>query len=601
VVHAVKANSKNELPQHIIFFDTETVEKIVTEDTHDLLLRLGVACLVSNRAGRKWRETEWIRFTRAENFLDFVESHFPARSRLYLVAHNLSFDAQVVGLFPGLKDRGFTLTKVIINQMTNIWTFRRGTSTLVCMDNMNYFHTSLKELGKSIGILKDEMPEVETSDESWFDYCTQNVKVMVESWRLWFDFLREHDLGNFGRTIASQAFNSFRHRFMTCQIMIHNNERSISLEREAYHGGRCECGYIGKFTEGPYYQLDINSMYSSVMSRYRYPIKLKSAVRSLPLPSLRRLLENYCVISRVTVNTDIPAYPMKYNGRLCFPVGEFETVLTTEELRYALVNNHLVHAGRTAIFAAETIFSDYVDYFYTCRREFERAGNMAFAYLCKLMLNSLYGKFGQRNYTWEEIDSQVEYPDGVWKEWSVRDHKMLTYRSINGLVEREVGNVEGYNSLVAVAAEVTANARMYLWELMMKAGREHVYYCDTDSVIVDRCGYDRLVCEIDPVLLGKLKVEAVADTLEVQNLKSYTLGTKTKLKGVKANAVRLDPHTCMQWQFQGLAGAIRAGDLGHMHLRKVTKHMRTEYNKGVVLDSGHVIPFLFPMQPSERV
>ncbi|MCJ7768698.1 DNA polymerase [Candidatus Bathyarchaeota archaeon] len=595
VVHALKANTKNELPQRILFFDTETVEKIVTADLHDLLLRLGVACLVTNKQKRHWREKEWLRFTRPGQFFDFLESHFPPRCRLYLVAHNLSFDAQVVGLFPGLKERNFVLTKLIVNETTNIWTFRRGTSTLVCMDNMNYFHTSLKELGKSIGILKDEMPEVDGTDETWFDYCTQDVKVMVESWRLWFDFLREHDLGNFGRTIAGQAFNSFRHRFMPCQIMVHNNERSIALERAAYHGGRCECGYIGRFTEGPFYQLDINSMYSSVMSRYKYPVKLKSCVRSLPASSLERILDNYCVISHATLSTDSPVYPVKYNGRLCFPTGQFETVLTTEELRYALHHNHLVHIGRTAIYACEAFFGEYVDYFYTCRRAFEQAGNMAFAFLCKLMLNALYGKFGQRNYTWEEIEAPCEYPDGVWKEWSVPEHKMITYRSINGMVEREVGNIEGYNSLVAVAGEVTANARLYLWEIMEKAGRENVYYCDTDSVIVDDRGYRGLGGLMDSHRLGYLKLEEQSDTLEILNLKSYTLGSKTKLKGVKANAVRLDPHTFIQWQFQGLAGAIRAGDLGHMHLRKVTKHMRTQYNKGIVSESGRVIPFSFPM------
>jgi hypothetical protein len=594
-VHLLKSNRKNEQPQRLLFFDTETAEKVISDDLHTLNLKLGVACYVENRNDRGWKESEWLKFNTKDQFVDFVLDHLPKKSKLYLIAHNLAFDAQVLGLFPSLREREFELVKLINNQTTNVWTFKRETSTLICLDNMNFFHCSLKALGESIGVLKSDMPEMNENDQTWFAYCEQDVKVMTESWRLWLEFLRDHDLGNFGLTIASQAFNAFRHRFMMHEILVHNNETAIEVERNSYHGGRCECFFIGKLPKNDYYQLDINSMYPAVMCEYKYPVKLKSCVRELPLSSLNRLLERYCLISRVVIKTDLPVYPVRYNNRLCFPVGEFETTLTTEELRYAQYNDHLVHVGRTAIYTGKEIFKGYVDYFYTCRRDFEANGNLAFAFLCKLMLNSLYGKFGQRSHTWEKVCIMDGLPDGTWSEWDIEKQRLINYRVINGVVEKDVGEIEGYNSLVAVAAEVTANARMYLWELIKKAGRKHVYYCDTDSLLVDTCGYARLGCEIDQMVLGKLKVVDQSTTGEIFNLKSYTFGRAHKLKGVKSNAEQIDPHTFVQWQFQGINGAIRRGTIDQMHLTRVCKHIDQEYHKGVVQPDGRVIPFSFPM------
>jgi len=90
------------------------------------------------------------------------------------------------------------------------------------------------------------------------------------------------------------------------------------------------------------------------------------------------------------------------------------------------------------------------------------------------MLNSLYGKFGQRSEEWQYVTDDPTRTYDWWQEYDVNERRIYTYRCINHRVEVSVGYREGYNSMVAIAAEVTAYARMMLWELIKVAGRDNV-------------------------------------------------------------------------------------------------------------------------------
>lgn len=112
--------------------------------------------------------------------------------------------------------------------------------------------------------------------------------------------------------------------------------------------------------------------------------------------------------------------------------------------------------------------------------------------LAKLMLNSLWGKFAQNQQLIKDMlissNDQATFDaleddwdngkvDFVWRT----DTTNKTYFVLKMLVERE--NMDsGYN--VAIAAFVTAQARLRLWREMNKLGPRVIYH-DTDSVIYE--------------------------------------------------------------------------------------------------------------------
>jgi len=49
--------------------------------------------------------------------------------------------------------------------------------------------------------------------EQLSEYCKRDVEILLKTWQKYFAWFIENDLGNFGVTISSQSFNTFRHRF----------------------------------------------------------------------------------------------------------------------------------------------------------------------------------------------------------------------------------------------------------------------------------------------------------------------------------------------------------------------------------------------------
>ncbi|GAJ24874.1 unnamed protein product, partial [marine sediment metagenome] len=124
------------------------------------------------------------------------------------------------------------------------------------------------------------------------------------------------------------------------------------------------------------------------------------------------ILTKRSVIGSPTLITDEPVYAVR-RGRTIFPIGRFWVTLTTPELLYALEHNHLIKVERAVIYEQANIFKTYVDRFYRLRQEFKSAGVAEYEELCKKMLNSLYGKFGQKAEVWEKIGDCPNEPDRV--------------------------------------------------------------------------------------------------------------------------------------------------------------------------------------------
>lgn len=592
IPHKLKDNKTSQFPHHFILFDTETEQVKINEKEYRHDLKLGVACYWRLQGIDQNDILEWKRFKTLGDFWDFVILHSYPKSRLFIISHNISFDFKVVKGFEVLANKGFSLRKLILNGTTNIWEFVKGNQKIVCLDDMNYFKMPLKSLGKSLGIDKLEMPDGEQDEETWFTYCQRDVEVMLKTWQTWIKFLRDNDLGTFAKTLASQAFNAFRHRFMQHDIYIHNDNRATALERESYHGGRTEAFFIGKVPTNLIYYLDVSSMYPSVMIKNEYPTKMVAYWKSGTPDWLGRMLEKYCVISKVRINTPENVFSTRYNDRLVFPTGRFVTTLTTRELQYAHERGYIEQVFDTALYEKANIFEKYVNFFYNSRRSYIDRGNHAFGFLCKLMLNSLYGKFGQRNEIYEQIYQDPNIPDGFWQEWSVKEQKNKSYRSINGVVEQSMGLKEGFDSFCAIPAHITADARLKLYDYMKLARLENIYYCDTDSIFTNHIGFENLHNKIKNKQLGYLDLVGTAKHMVINGLKDYTFDDKETLKGISKSAKRISENQFKQTHFEGLKGALHKGRINTMVTTEVIKTLNRQYNKGTVTANGQVVPFV---------
>lgn len=597
------------MPSKCLFFDTETLDESIDDESKALRLRLGCAVFHSRTPRHVWSKGEWYNFTAAEveGFWDWVCSKVTPSKRLYMFAHNLVFDMTTSGAIEQLRKRGYKLEKAIVDDPPSIFHFtmrkrklrkdkqgRKRTKTIVMLDTFNYFHVSVAELGDSIGIPKMTMPPFEAPDSVWYPYCQRDVEVIAKVMQIFMTFLKDNDLGNFASTIASQAFSAYRHRFMSHSILIDDDEESHLMARAAYHGGRTEAFYIGEAT-GSFHLLDINSMYPYVMRSNDYPRWFLRRYDTCSIKGLGQLLERFCCVAEVRLKTDRPVYGVVHTEKLLFGVGQLETTLCTGLLKYALEHGDIVSVGRVVVYQKANLFADFVDTLYALRQQYAREHNDSFKTMAKYVLNTLYGKFGQTGRVFETVETTDDMSIKSYEVWDAEKQELARYRQFGGIIQREARGGESFNSFAAIAAHVTEYSRLYLWELIEKAGTENVYYCDTDSLVVNDPGRERLAFLIDPSRLGALKLERSFSYLSIRTAKDYKFGDVEKIKGVRKNARQLEPNVFEQERFRKFKGMVAKGDLSAMIVSKVVKHLRRTYDKGTVTETGRVVPLLLDM------
>lgn len=538
------------------------------------------------------RDKHWSKDYFGEGFLDLFWYDvlvFAKFGRTLMVAHNANYDVLVTGGIPRLAKAGFKATSFFSQGTVFILDMQKGKRTISIISSTNIYSTSLANLGRTFNLEKMEVDYNASTLEEVLPYCRRDVEIMQVAMEAFFGFVEKEDLGSLARTIAGQAFVAFRHRFMTEEIYIHSDPEALRLEREAYFGGRVELFFRGTFP-GQVTYVDVNSMYPFVMRGNLYPTQIVTRKTYVTVSELERFLDDYLAIARVTLETSEPCYPVRNSGCLIFPVGEFETCLSTPELQYALKRGHIKKVSEVNLYMPGDVFTQYVDYFYQKRLDAKRSGDKVRNELYKLFLNSLYGKFGQRGDKWVKVGETS--PEEVYQEtvYDIETQTLRKVKAFGGTLFHKVDESESYNSFPAVACHVTAYARMMLWEYMQEAGLSNVLYADTDSLFVTQAGKSRLESHFDPMKLGALKIEDESSEVTLTAPKHYTFGETVKHKGVPKTAEKT-PQGYKVVLWGKLQGMLRERNLDGYHNEIRYKQDSNRYLKAWILEDGQAQPF----------
>jgi len=589
--HRLIAQKTLAIPRHLIFFDTETTQ--IRQDDGSILqqFRLGWAVYWRRPYGKHKEVVDWFYFDDMSLFWDWVFSKTAAKTKIWMIARNVVFDFTVVKGWENLRREGYKLKFFHNSGVSAIVTVKKKSSTLVFLDSMNWFPESLAKTGERIGIPKMKIDFETCTPQELSVYCKNDVLIELENFRIFIKFMQDNMIGSLCYTRASTAMAAYLFRHYHTDIYIHNNAEAITMEREAYKGGRCECFAIGDLSGQTFYILDVNSLYPSMMKRYKFPHKYHALTHQPSVKKLGKMLANHAVVARVRINTDEPVYAIK-TGRTIFPVGEFDTTLCTPEIQYAIDRKHIVKVYDVVEYDRANIFSSYVTTLYGLRQECKTANNIAYEELVKYLMNSLYGKFGQKAEDWVKIGNAPGEPDREEMILHEPPRRPTRLRYLLGELFELKSFGEAFNSFPAIAAHVTAYARLYLWELMQACGKGNYVYCDTDSLMVTDTGRDNLLAYISPTELGKLKLERTIESLIIRGLKDYSADEKVVIKGIRKSALSLGNGVYTQEQWPSFRGLFKSTDVNSYVVKNVTKHLTREYTKGDVGDDGIITPFV---------
>jgi hypothetical protein len=208
----------------------------------------------------------------------------------------------------------------------------------------------------------------------------------------------------------------------------------------------------------------------------------------------------------------------------------------------------------------------------------------------------MYGKWAQRARRWVNVHDQ---PNGErWESWwqpHPESGDPVPWRAIAGIVQYQDCSEESKLACPAIGAFMASYGRAYLFTVMSLAGLENVHYWDTDSVMVNDDGMDKLdrLRAIDPAAFGLLKIREQSDDVELFGVKHYRFGQRYVCSGVSVatderlhGSVRVEEHA----SFNDGLWHKRRGEAKRVARNRARAR---KYNQGRVLRDGTVVPFTF--------
>jgi len=603
--HRLKPNDDLHIQEDYIFFDTETNETFLNDDIRQHTLKLGWALYWN----KKDNVEEWFNFIDKKIFWDFVEKKIMNISELIIFAHNTDFDFKIVDGIRQLTKRRYKLHRFYINGSVFSLTFKKKKKTIRIYDTMNYVPFPLKKIGEILGCKKLNIEFNSCTNDELSIYCKNDVKIIYLFIKKLLDFLETNNLCRLRPTTSSIALNAFRHRFYDYDnnpIYIHSMEGAIEIERKSYHGGITDCFKVGKFKD-KLVKLDINSMYPYQMLINELPTKLiyySDKKEDNLKEKLFTLIKKHHIIADCKIFlpkeyayilTKFKVNKIEKNG---FIYGKFRSVLSTPEIEFVLKYGKIINVNKLYVYKKSFIFKDYVNFFYKKRFEYKNDGNYIFEHFCKICLNGLYGKFAQKSSMYKILKENIEYDVG--KYTVLLDEKGIVKECLvmhigNKIVKVSYLDNNAYDSFVAISSMITAYARMYLIELILKVGRENVYYVDTDSLIIKKSSLNKLNKYINNNEIGKLKIEGYSNKSEFIRPKWYTFNNDEKCKGVKKSHIVLydnnNERKIKQDQWERFKTSIRNKNVDKQMIYPLEKTLSKKYDKGIVDKDGNVLPY----------
>lgn len=330
---------------------------------------------------------------------------------------------------------------------------------------------------------------------------------------------------------------------------IYDLSKNISDQiREAYYGGHVDV-YI-PYIEGQWYSYDVNSLYPSSMLN-PLPSGKPEHIYNPNMDTFFGFV--YCTVN-IPKDTPYPSLPIRKNGRVIFPTGTFTGLWFSEEVKYALSQGGQLLGAHWGIqFKPNSnIFTNLINYINSIKVKASDPENYDSTRreIAKLLMNSLYGRFGLRY-----LDDVTHIYD---KEEAGRIHLLFKISRIipfeNGqelIIHSRLPNLDSIriiepnaeeldllktetnlylNTNVALAAAITGYSRIQINEY-----KNHIHnlggkvaYSDTDSIVCNVKLDDDLV---SGTKLGLMKLERepirgyfVAPKLYIQIYKDYKTG-----------------------------------------------------------------------------
>lgn len=456
------------------------------------------AIAMNNGSPLCWGET-------IEEFFDVVKSF----NGYDIYFHNLRFDGSFILNY--LLELGFEYTDKVDKQDTKkfscliadngAWYVIEVALNSKChikfIDSLKILPFSVKQIAKDFGFEEQKL-EIDYSDytinDKTIEYVYHDVIIVAKA-------LSEVKFNGLNKlTTASSAYHFYKNMSgrLFNQYFPKLEEEMLIDYRNAYRGGRSQVNplYARKIISNVK-RFDINSMYPSIMRNKPLPYGTPIKINKIDTYNFELYKINVSFKLKMGhLPTLLKKGGMVFDDTYYINTEDIETIYISS-LDYKLLLKHydITYIEFVEMWGFNTaigLFKKYIDYWYDVKQREKGCKRL----IAKLMLNSLYGKFGTKPY----CDSKVpELSDDGLKFCKVEDDYLRSY-------------------YLPVAIAITSWAHVLIDDGICETGIENFVYCDTDSIHTLGGLPENMIHQTE---LGKFKLEGIELKSKYVRQKTY--------------------------------------------------------------------------------
>lgn len=444
-------------------------------------------------------------------------------------------------------------------------------------DLLRFTTLSINKLGKIIGVEKmDDIGKKyyernfcdlnENEVNEYVDYALRDIEVMWYGFKLFHKFI---NLDTNKMTIPSYALSDWKKRDMDKKKYLKIN--SEFYNSFSYFGGYSNGNYKykDKLVQGDIKCYDINSAYPYAMMQdlpCGIPLDLEEVkLRKLDVSKLKKLY--YIRFVKGNLRKDLVPIIRNYlisNGFFMKVGNYFRYAVWEEELNWfkKYYENLEFIVEEVFYFETDFIFKEYITFWYSVKEkasenidkilngeklDFDKSYYEMEKYVSKLMMNSLYGKFGQKPIFSYYFMTTEEFEKGDIFTIKIKNEKLRLQKvrvetvkikdfpnwynlyeviDLNDALEKKIPNK---CNNVYIASYITSFVRCILFRVIYEL-KERFLYSDTDSIYCLGKISDDL---LDKYELGKWKEERNDNYFKFLGSKCYVSSKDRIISGDK--------------------------------------------------------------------
>jgi hypothetical protein len=224
------------------------------------------------------------------------------------------------------------------------------------------------------------------------------------------------------------------------------------------------------------------------------------------------------------------------------PLGTGSDMIFSTEMDNAIKLGYKFEILWGYSFNSDNVFKSYVNVLYELRLKYPKSDPLNL--IAKLLLNSLYGRFGMEDsfaeitiFANEDLFKKFEdkHSSDIKDFVRIDEQILVIHRSVKTNINTLLDNAsETHNTNIAIASAITAYARIHMSQFKNNPDF-NLFYTDTDSIYIDKPLSDEF---INSKVLGKMKLENICKEAIFLSPKMYCLINDEnkiiyKVKGLK--------------------------------------------------------------------